>query len=106
MQTAMIYITAPNPDEARKIAEKLIAERLCACVNIFPKIESVYYWDNAVQRDTETAMIAKTRQSLVPRLIEAVKEAHTYEVPCVVSVPIERGNPDFLQWIIDETKSF
>ncbi|MDI6797802.1 MAG: divalent-cation tolerance protein CutA [Desulfatibacillaceae bacterium] len=104
MQTAVIYMTAGSVDEARKIADELIAKRLCACVNIFPPIESVYYWNNAVQRNNEVAFIAKTRQSLVPQVIEEVKKLHSYEVPCVVSLPIERGNPHFLQWILDETR--
>jgi periplasmic divalent cation tolerance protein len=103
MQTAVIYMTAGSVEEARKIAEELIDKRLCACVNIFPQIESVYYWNNSVQRGNEIAFIAKTRQSLVPKVIEEVKRLHSYEVPCVVSLPIERGNPHFIQWILDET---
>lgn len=104
MAEAMVYITAPNIEEAERIAEKLVAGRLCACVNIIPEIRSVYWWDGAVQKDSETALIAKTREVLVPSVIEAVKAMHSYEVPAIVSWPISRGNPDFLAWIRDVTR--
>lgn len=104
MAEALVYITAPNMDEAERIAEKLVTERLCACVNIVPEIRSVYWWDGAVQKDSEVALIAKTREILVLSVIEAVKAMHSYEVPAIVSWPISRGNPDFLAWIRDVTR--
>ncbi|MBI5844668.1 MAG: divalent-cation tolerance protein CutA [Deltaproteobacteria bacterium] len=104
MAEAMVYITAPNTEEAERIAEKLVADRLCACVNIIPEIRSVYWWDGAVQKGSEVALISKTREILVPAVIEAVKAMHSYEVPAIVSWPISRGNPDFLNWIRDVTR--
>lgn len=104
MAEAVVYITAPNMEEAGRIAEKLVNERLCACVNIIPEIKSVYWWNGAVQNEPETALIAKTRESLVLKVIETVKAMHSYEVPAVVSWPISRGNPDFMSWIRDVTR--
>lgn len=103
MDTAIVYMTAQNVEEARAIADKLVSERLAACVNIFPGMESVYRWKGSVEKATETAFIAKTKKSLVPRLTERVRQLHSYEVPCVVSVSLEGGNPDFLEWIAQET---
>lgn len=104
MQTVIVYMTASDMDEARKVAEALISERLVACVNIWPAIESHFFWDDAVQHETEVAMIAKTKAILLPEVVEKVKQVHSYEVPCVVSLPLSGGNPDFLEWIVTETK--
>jgi periplasmic divalent cation tolerance protein len=104
MAEAMLYITAPNMEEAEKMAEHLVTRRLCACVNIFPEIRSIYWWNGAVQKDAEVAMVAKTREILVHEVIREVRAMHPYEIPAVVSWPISRGNPDFLSWIKDVTR--
>ncbi len=79
-------------------------ERLAACVNIFDKMNSLYWWKGEVQDDTEAVLIAKTKSSSVSAIIEKVKSIHSYECPCIVSWPIQEGNPDFLDWIQKETK--
>ena len=103
MTTRFLYVTVPNADEAKKIGEALVAERLVACANIVGPIASIYWWQGQIQRDSEAVLIAKTRAELVERVIARVKSLHSYTVPCVVSLPIERGNPDFLEWIEAET---
>ena len=103
MEARFLYMTAPNADEARKIGEALVQERLVACANVLGPISSIYWWQGQVQRDTEAVLIAKTRVDLVERTVARVKELHSYTVPCVVSLPIEQGNPDFLRWIDAET---
>jgi periplasmic divalent cation tolerance protein len=101
-QYRFIYVTAGNMREAGKIGARLVEERLAACVNIFP-IRSVYRWKGKTQREKETAMIIKTRRGLVDRVIQRVKELHTYEVPCVVALGVEEGSADFLRWIDEST---
>lgn len=103
MSQKLIYITAGSEDEAATIARTLVAERLAACANVFPPIRSFYWWEGKVQDDAEVVLIAKTRAALVPRLIERVKALHSYDCPCVVALPIEAGNPEFLAWIDGET---
>ena len=103
MATRFLYVTAPNTDEARKIGETLVAERLVACANILGPIASIYWWQGQIQRDSEAVLIAKTRAELVERVVARVKALHSYTVPCVVSLPIEQGNPEFLGWIEAET---
>jgi len=103
MATRFLYVTASNADEAKKIGETLVQERLVACANILGPIASIYWWQGQVQRETEAVLIAKTRAELVERVIARVKALHSYTVPCVVSLPIEQGNPDFLAWIATET---
>ncbi len=103
MQYRSIYITAKDEAEARKLGMALVAEKLVACVNTFP-IQSIYRWQGKIEVAQEVALIAKTRAELVDRVIKRVKELHSYEVPCVVSWVIEKGNTDYLDWIKESTE--
>lgn len=100
----MIYVTAGSQDEALSIGTTLVEERLVACANVLGDITSVYWWDGAVQEETEVALVLKTRSDLVERVTSRVKELHGYACPCVVALPIAGGNPDFLAWITAETR--
>jgi periplasmic divalent cation tolerance protein len=103
MEYRSIYITARDENEAKKLGQILVWEKLVACVNYFP-VKSIYWWKGDVEEGKETALIAKTRAELVERVIERVKLLHSYEVPCVVSWIIEKGNPDYLAWIKESTE--
>jgi len=98
-----IYIVAKDEAEAKRITQFLIREKLVACVNYFP-IKSSYRWKGNVEEAKEVAMIAKTQADLVDRVIERVKQLHSYEIPCVVSWTIERGNQQYLEWIKKSTE--
>jgi len=104
MTSTMIYITASSREEALRIGRHVVADSLAACANVLPGVTSVYRWQGEVQEDGETALILKTRSDLVERLTARVKELHSYDCPCVVALPIAGGNPDFLQWIAEETR--
>jgi periplasmic divalent cation tolerance protein len=101
--TKLIYVTTSDRDEARRIGRTLVEERLVACVNILDGMESMYWWHGAIQEATEAVLIGKTREDLVASVVDRVKELHSYECPCVVSLPIEDGNLGFLGWIDEET---
>ena len=103
METSFVYITCGDLEEARRIARSLVDERLAACADIIDQMRSVYWWRGAVREDNEVVLIAKTRAALVEALIERVRALHSYDVPCVVELPIARGNPDYLRWLVDET---
>ncbi|HKI99218.1 MAG TPA: divalent-cation tolerance protein CutA [bacterium] len=105
MAFRFVYMTAGSPEEARRIGRTLVEERLAACVNILPGMHSLYWWEGAVQEEQETVLIAKTRAELLERLTERVQALHSYTCPCVVALPIEGGNPAYLQWLADETES-
>jgi periplasmic divalent cation tolerance protein len=104
MNTNLIYITTGSMDEAKTIGKELVSSRLAACVNIIDNMNSMYWWDGEIQDDREVIIIAKTRESIVPELIEKVKSIHSYECPCIVSLPISDGNEAFLQWVAKETR--
>jgi len=95
----MAYITAADEDEARRIARALVEERLAACANILGRIESIYRWEGEVQASAETALLAKTTDACFDALAARVRELHSYELPCIVAVPLARGEPAFLGWI-------
>ena len=104
MSEIMVYMTAPDVETARRIGRALVDRRLAACVNILPAIESMYWWKGAVQNGREVALIAKTSARNVDALIRKVRAVHSYDVPCVVSFPIAKGNPAFLRWVEKETQ--
>ena len=99
-----IYMTAGTMEEAVAIGKELVKERLAACVNILGNMTSMYWWEGEIQDDKEVVLIAKTKESLVPELIERVKSMHSYSVPCIVSLPILDGNRPFLDWVVQETR--
>ena len=102
MQIKFIYMTTGSRDEARKIGKELVMSKLAASVNILDNMNSFYMWEGKIQDDTEVAMIAKTSEERVPQLVEKVKSLHSYECPCIVSIPIHDGNQAYLDWIAGE----
>jgi len=104
MKVNFIYMTAGSRQEAEKIGKELVASRLAACVNILSNMNSIYMWQGKVQNDSEIVLIAKTTEDRVPQLVEKVKSLHSYECPCIVSIPVSGGNQAFLDWIAGEVK--
>lgn len=103
MNTFLVYMTMQDRDEAERIAGVLIEERLVACVNILGGCESLFWWDGAVQKESEVVMLAKTSQERLESLTERINVLHSYDVPCIVALKIDSGNPAFLTWIQDVT---
>lgn len=103
MTELFVYVTCESMEQAESLGRSLVERRLCACVNLLPGMRSLYWWKGKVEEGRETVLIAKTREALLEPFTQAVKAMHSYEVPCVVALPILGGNPDFLQWIHDET---
>ena len=78
---------------------RLLEERLVACGNILPRMNSIYVWEGKLEEASEVVMIAKTTAERVPELIERVKSLHSYSCPCIVSLAVEAGYPPFLEWV-------
>ena len=104
MNINFIYMTVGSKEEARKIGKELVTSRLAACVNILDNMNSFYMWEGEIQDDNEVVMIAKTTENRVPELVEKVKSLHSYDCPCIVSIPVSGGNLAFLEWIAEEVK--
>jgi len=99
MPIRFIYMTAVSLDEAKRIGRELVSNKLAACVNILPQMQSIYVWEGKLQEDAEVVMIAKTTAANTAELIAKVKSLHSYDVPCIVSLAVEEGYPPFLDWI-------
>ena len=95
----LLYVTCANKDEAKSIARVLVEERLIACANILGKMTSIYRWEGEVAEEDEIAVLLKPRRNMEVRVTERVKELHSYDVPCVIALPITGGNPDFIHWL-------
>ncbi|NKB24333.1 MAG: divalent cation tolerance protein CutA [Kiritimatiellae bacterium] len=104
MEISFVYVTTKDREEAQCIGKALLERKLAACINILESVESMYWWDGAIQHETEAVMIAKTRSELVEAVTQTIKEVHSYTCPCIVAWPITQGNPDFLKWASEETK--
>ena len=104
MAVNFVYMTASSNAEAQKIGKALVESRLAACVNILDNMRSIYRWEEKVQEDTEVVLIAKTTDTLVSQLIDKVRSLHSYDCPCIVSLPVLKGYPPFLDWIRAEVE--
>ena len=104
MEPISVYIIAADSDEAGRIAEALVAERLAACVNVIGPVESIYRWKGTVERADEVALIAKTRRGLFDRLAARVRLLHSYDTPAIVAWPIIAGDAAYLAWIEEGTE--
>jgi periplasmic divalent cation tolerance protein len=99
----LIYSTYPSAAEAERIGAALVEGSLAACVNILPGMTSIYIWEGKRQRDTEAAMIVKTRAHLADTAIAEARKLHPYSNPAFVILPVGGGSADFLRWIMEQT---
>jgi periplasmic divalent cation tolerance protein len=105
MRALLVLTTLPDRISAEKIAESLVSNRLAACVNILPHCRSIYRWKGAVESEDEVPLFIKTTSSAYPALESALRAAHPYETPEIVAIPVERGLPDYLDWVDAETRA-
>ncbi len=99
----VILVTVKNKEEALEMAEALVSNKLCACVNVIDSVTSVFTWKGAVERANECLMIIKTAIDLFPEILNRIKELHSYDVPEIIALPILGGNPSYLKWIEEVT---
>lgn len=104
MKTYLVYMTAADVAEAEKVGAALVEKRLAACVNVLDGIRSMFWWEGAVQKEQEVAFIAKTAEDRLEALKAEVRALHSYDVPCVVALPMEGGDAEFLEWIVSATR--
>uniref|UniRef100_A0A1L8D7B6 Uncharacterized protein n=2 Tax=Nyssomyia neivai TaxID=330878 RepID=A0A1L8D7B6_9DIPT len=96
---SVAFVTTPDDSSAKKLAHLLVERKLAACVNIIPKITSIYDWEGKINEDNEVLMMIKTRTSRVDEICKLVKDNHSYSVAEVISLPIENGNPPYMEWL-------
>jgi len=100
----IVLITASNKEEVSTIGLALVQEHLAACVNIIPKIRSLFIWEGKTQDEQETLLIVKSRLPLLDQLISRVRSLHSYKLPEILALPIVGGSADYLNWLSETTK--
>ncbi|HMK81103.1 MAG TPA: divalent-cation tolerance protein CutA [Xanthobacteraceae bacterium] len=103
-RAVFVYTTYPSLVEAERIGKAVLEKRLAACVNILPGMISHYWWQGAIERGEEVVMIIKTRAALAEAVRATVKAMHSYTVPAILVLPIEGGEPGYLDWLMRETE--
>jgi periplasmic divalent cation tolerance protein len=95
----IVFVTVASHADGERIAEAVVGEQLAACVNILGPIRSIYRWQGEICRDDEHLLLIKSTRARYPALEARVKALHSYEVPEVIALPIERGSAEYLQWL-------
>lgn len=96
---SVIYVTASVVEEDKKIAKILLKEKIVACANIIPVMESIYWWEGNLEEDVESVLLLKTRSELVDKVIDRVGEIHSYQTPCALEIQIRKGSKEYLDWL-------
>jgi periplasmic divalent cation tolerance protein len=103
----LVVLTAtPNTEEAESLARKIVEARLAACVQILPQMTSVYFWENAVQKDAEHLLLIKTLPEKFDELKKFISAHHSYEVPEIVALAAEKVSESYLNWLNNYVSSF
>ena len=100
----VVMVTAASEQQASRIGRALVRAELAACVNIVPRVRSIFRWEGKVSEEREALLIMKSRADLFSRLAAEVKRLHSYQVPEVIAFPIVRGAADYLAWIQKSTR--
>ncbi len=104
MRLRLAYITCADAKQARALARKLLEERLVACANLVPRTETLYWWKGKIESAKEALLFCKTTAKNAPKVIKRVRQLHTYEVPCVLVLKVEKGNPKYIEWLCKECR--
>ena len=100
-----VVITAADAEWLAGFTRRLVEDRLVACGHLTAPIRSVYRWDGAVHDEPEARVALHTRRSLVPEIVARTTADHEYQVPCVLALPVVDGNPEYLRWVVAETRT-
>jgi periplasmic divalent cation tolerance protein len=99
----LVFTNLPDRDSAVALARTLVERRLAACVNVLGAATSIYRWRQAVETAQEVPVLIKTRRPLYAEVEATIRERHSYELPEIIAVPVERGLPPYLEWVLAET---
>ena len=105
MQDVLLVLTnVPDEVTAHAIARGVVEGRLAACVNVLPAVRSIYQWEDKVEEAGEVTLLIKSTPGRYAALEAAIREAHPYDVPEIIAVPVTAGLPAYLNWVVSETK--
>lgn len=104
-EVLLAFSTFPDAETARRIAHALISEKLAACANIIPTMNSIYRWKGKIETGDETIVFFKTTQDRYDAFQEKLRSLHPYEIPEIICVTIDKGLPDYLRWVVESCSS-
>ena len=102
-QTLLVITNCPDEESANAIALAVVETQLAACVNILPRIQSIYRWQGSVEAATEIPLFIKSTADNYPALENAIRSRHPYAVPEIIALPVAHGLPAYLNWVAEET---
>lgn len=105
LQVVIIYTTTKDVKEAKKIGKALVDRKLAACVNIIPKMNSVYRWKGSVEEAEEVILLVKTTDNNVEKVKKSILKMHSYELPCILVFPATSGLDKYLKYIVDGSRN-
>ncbi|MCL2525322.1 MAG: divalent-cation tolerance protein CutA [Betaproteobacteria bacterium] len=104
MAALLLITNCPDEAVANAIALAVVEEKLAACVNLLPRVQSVYRWQGAVESASEIPLFIKTTTDRYAALEKRLRELHPYAVPEIIAMPISHGLPAYLDWLAEETR--
>lgn len=99
----LIYVTTPTKDQALKLGRALVENRLAACINVIDNMQSIYRWQDQIEESNEAILLIKTTRDMLEQITQEIGLFHEYSCPCIIALPIQGGNSDYLNWINKET---
>ncbi len=103
MDIQLVITNCPDEETANRIALAVVEEKLAACVNILPRVQSIYRWQGAVESAVEVPLLIKTTAANYPALEAAIRQRHPYDLPEIIALPVAAGLPAYLNWVAAET---
>ena len=100
----LLYVTVKDRADAIRIGRALVEKRLAACTNVWDGMQSCYWWEGKIEQASEAVLLVKTVRERVPAATQLIKALHAYQVPCILELPIQGGNPDYLAWLGEQTR--
>jgi periplasmic divalent cation tolerance protein len=97
----VVFVTTPPGRIGQGLARSLVEKRLAACVNIIPRVDSVYRWKGKLERSKESLLVIKTSPRRLPGLIREIRKTHPYDLPEIIALPVAGGDPDYLRWVTE-----
>ncbi len=104
-QACVVMITSASRTEAQGLARLLVEERLAACVQILPAMQSLYVWQGSIEQSDEVLLLVKTTRDVFPRLEATVKARHSYDTPEIIALPIIASSDSYLSWLMEQVSS-
>jgi periplasmic divalent cation tolerance protein len=99
----VVMVTAPNQEEAARIADHAVRSRYAACATTIPMARSTYWWEGQVVNEQEIVLFMKTTADRFPLLQDTIRKVHSYKVPEIIAIPVSTGLPQYLEWVRSET---